>query len=105
MKKKLATRDRTVVLPVPIAQWPRNSGQVVRLRVESYRGRYRANLRIWFFDDGGELRRTRRGVPIPLEQRVSIRTGLGKAEEAAIEPKLIGLPVTRPRGVRSSEDP
>jgi hypothetical protein len=105
MKKKLTTRDRSsapVVLPVIIAEWPRNSTEVIRLTFERYRGLRRADLRIWFLDDSGELRRTRRGVPIPLEDLVSIRNGLRKADEAAVELGLVGLPAAKPRRVRSN---
>jgi hypothetical protein len=91
-----------VVLPVIIAEWPRNGSEVIRLTLEKYRRFYRADLRIWFLDDGGVLRRTQRGVPIPLEDLVSIRKGLRKAERIAVENGLIGLAVIRPNRVRSN---
>jgi hypothetical protein len=103
-KKTPTTKDQPsapVRLPVVVADWPRNSAEVLRLTLETYRGRNRADLRIWYRADGGELRRTRRGVPIPLEDILSIINGLRKAEEMAVELGLV-VPNIRPRKVRSN---
>jgi hypothetical protein len=105
IKKKVAKNTRPSApanLPIVVAEWPRNGNEVLRLTLEHYRGRYRADLRIWFRADDGELRRTRRGVPIALEDVDSVMRGLRKAEETAVELGLAARSKIGPRTIRNN---
>ena len=50
-----------------LQEWPLASGEVLRLRVCSYKSRDYLDLRRWYVDEGGELQPTQRGVRVNVE--------------------------------------
>lgn len=55
-------------LPITVGEWVHSESETLRLIIEKYRGRRRADLRIWYTDPKGKLHPTRRGVAIPLRR-------------------------------------
>jgi Transcriptional Coactivator p15 (PC4) len=68
--------------PVVYHQWNRSRGEVARLILEKFNGKYLLQLRVFHLDEKGELKPTRHGLTIPYEQLKPLRKALRKAEEA-----------------------
>lgn len=56
------------------------NGEVIRVEVSDYEGRKFAQIRQWFTDDNGELKRTKKGVTFGASAIPAIIQGLQTAE-------------------------
>ena len=82
MPSKGTAKDAPKDTAAIFIEWPRNGGEAVRLTMLEYKGQMSIDLRIYYRDQHGNLRPTKRGVRIPFEQLASLRKALRKVEEA-----------------------
>ncbi len=84
------------VLPITVAEWERNSREVVRVGLEHYNGRDTINVRVWYRDDDDMLKPGKTGITLALKHLPAMAAGLAaamaKAEELGLlrEPKSEG---------------
>lgn len=78
--------------PHVIAEWDRNSREVVRVALDQYQGRYTINARVWFRAEGGELRPGKSGMTLSVKHLPAMADALAKALERAIELGLVEEP-------------
>ncbi|MGO9046306.1 MAG: transcriptional coactivator p15/PC4 family protein [Xanthobacteraceae bacterium] len=76
-------------LPITVGEWVHSESETLRLTIEEYQGRRRADLRIWYTDPKGKLHPTRRGVAIPLRRIKSVTKGLRGARAQCLALGLI----------------
>jgi hypothetical protein len=81
-------------LPLPtfphvIAEWDRNSREVVRVALDQYQGRYTINARVWFRADDDTLRPGKSGMTLSVKHLPAMADALGKALARAIELGLV----------------
>jgi hypothetical protein len=72
--------------PVVIREWPRNSrGDLARIAIDRYEGRFIIDLRSWWRDSEGVLRPSRDGLSLSIEHLAKladgVRAALRRAEE------------------------
>jgi hypothetical protein len=53
--------------PIVVAEWDRNSREVVRVALDQYKGRDTINARVWYHDDDGVLRPGKAGITLALK--------------------------------------
>jgi hypothetical protein len=75
--------------PIVVAEWPRNSREVVRVSIDVYNGRHTVNARIWFYDDADELRPGRTGIVLAVKHLPALADALTKALGAARDAGLL----------------
>ena len=81
MKKK---GDYIMKKNVPTILWEGkipDFSEYLRLYIQKFKGRLLVHLRIWIVNDNGELRPTKRGVTLPIEEIDVFRKGLRKAKK------------------------
>jgi hypothetical protein len=62
-------------------QWARGRNEVARLVLQEFNGKNLLHLRVFYFDDKGELKPTNSGLVIPYDQIPPLRKGLRKAAD------------------------
>ncbi|MGH8056282.1 MAG: transcriptional coactivator p15/PC4 family protein [Candidatus Entotheonellia bacterium] len=70
-----------------VARISKNPTEEVRISLTSYRGHELVDIRVYFQDDQGEWRPTKRGVSLSVDSFTELRDAVGKVEEM-----LNGLP-------------
>lgn len=76
--------------PIVIAEWERNAREVVRVSLDSYRGSYTIDIRVWWLS-GRELKPGKTGITLGIRNLDQLAKAVVDARERASE---IGL-VTR----------
>jgi len=69
--------------PHLIAEWPRNSREVIRVALDQYNGRFTLNIRVWYRDQAGELRPGKTGVTLALKHLPEMAAALSRALDVA----------------------
>ncbi|MBI3325773.1 MAG: transcriptional coactivator p15/PC4 family protein [Nitrospinae bacterium] len=64
-----------------MASITKNSTEEVRISLTSYRGYELIDIRVYFQDDRGEWRPTKRGVSLSVDSFAELRDAIGKVEE------------------------
>lgn len=85
----VSTPSPRPAFPLVIAEWDRNSREVVRVALDQYQGRHTINVRVWFRADDGDLRPGKSGMTLSVKHLPAMADALGKALERAIELGLI----------------
>jgi hypothetical protein len=80
-----AEGDGTVV-----AEWPRNSREVIRIELGSYRGQEVVSIRSWYEGADGERRPSRSGITLAIKHLRPLAAGISDALQVARERGLIG---------------
>ena len=73
-----------------LARITKNPTEEVRVSLTSYRGYDLVDIRVFFQDEQGEWRPTKRGVSLSIDSVAELREAIVKAEE-----RLNELPATR----------
>lgn len=68
--------------PIVVAEWDRNSREVVRVALDLYNGRHTINARIWFHGDDG-LRPGKSGLTLSVKHLPALAEALLQAEHRA----------------------
>ena len=64
-----------------VARIPKNPTEEVRISLTSYRGHDLIDIRVFFQDEQGEWRPTKRGVSLSVDAFTELRDAIGKAED------------------------
>ena len=64
-----------------VARIAKNPTEEVRISLTSYRGHDLVDIRVFFQDDQGEWRPTKRGVSLSVDSFAELREAVAKAEE------------------------
>ena len=75
--------------PITVAEWPRNSREVIRVALDQYGGRYTINVRVWWCDSDGTLKPGRAGIALSVKHLEPLARGLSEAVEKAREVGLL----------------
>ena len=67
-----------------IAEWQKNSREILRVRLDQYRGQPVICCRAWYADKNGILRPGRGGLTISVRHLPQLAMALGDALNAAI---------------------
>ncbi len=72
-----------------IAQFEKNATEVVRVSLTEYRKRKLVDVRVYYSDDEGEYRPTKKGVSLSLEVYPDFKRALASLEKILLERDLI----------------
>jgi hypothetical protein len=66
-------------LPITLAEWPRNSRETVRVRLDLYSGQFLVDCRSWWRDADGELRPGKGGLTLSVRHLPALATAVSAA--------------------------
>jgi predicted phosphoadenosine phosphosulfate sulfurtransferase len=72
-----------------IAQFEKNATEVVRVALTEYRGHKLIDVRVYYSDDEGQYRPTKKGVSLSVDLYPDFKKALHALEQAMLERKLI----------------
>jgi hypothetical protein len=72
-----------------IAQFEKNATEVVRVSLTEYRKRKLVDVRVYYSDDEGQYRPTKKGVSLSLEVYPDFKRALAALEKTLLERDLI----------------
>ena len=72
-----------------IAQFEKNATEVVRVSLTEYRGRKLVDVRVYYSDDEGQYRPTKKGVSLSVEVYPDFKRALLELEKILLERDLI----------------
>jgi hypothetical protein len=72
-----------------IAQFEKNATEVVRVSLTEYRGRKLVDMRVYYADDAGEYRPTKKGVSLSVDVYPDLKRALLDLEKILLERDLI----------------
>jgi len=74
-----------------IAQFEKNATEVVRVSLTEYRGRKLVDVRVYYSDDEGQYRPTKKGVSLSVDVYPDFKRALLELEKILLERDLINL--------------
>lgn len=72
-----------------IAQFEKNATEVVRVSITEFRGRKLVDLRVYYTDDEGEYRPTRKGISISVDGYPEFRNAIARLDKVLLDQKLV----------------
>ena len=72
-----------------IAQFEKNATEVVRVSLTEFRGRKLIDLRVYYTDDEGEYRPTRKGISISVDGYPEFRNAIARLDKVLLDHKLL----------------
>ena len=72
-----------------IAQFEKNATEVVRVSLTEYRKRQFIDVRIYYYDDEGQYRPTKKGVALSLEVYPDFKRAMVALEKTLLERDLL----------------
>ena len=85
----LSTQPDVSSYPLVIAEWDRNSREIVRVAIDQFNGRQTVNARIWYRDDNDDLRPGKTGLTLAVKHLAPLADAMAKALEQARELGLV----------------
>jgi hypothetical protein len=76
--------------PIIVAEWPRNSRELVRIAIDRFNNRFTIDMRSWWQDTDGTFRPSRRGLTLAVEHLPKLADALDKALHRAETLGLVG---------------
>jgi hypothetical protein len=86
-----------------VARIPKNPTEEVRVALTSYRGHDLVDIRVFFQDEQGEWRPTKRGVSLSVDSFTELREAIAKAEEMLNTLPTAGKSTGRARAKKAAE--
>jgi hypothetical protein len=86
-----------------VARIAKNPTEEVRVSLTSYRGHDLVDIRVFFQDEQGEWRPTKRGVSLSVDSFAELREAIVKAEEMLNALPASGKSAGRSRGKKAAE--
>ena len=68
----------------PVCIVPKNSQEIIQFKLEEFKGRRLADMRVYYQQEGKDQVPTRKGISIPISLWPQFRVALGKLEQAII---------------------
>ncbi len=72
-----------------IAQFEKNATEVVRVSLREFRGRKLVDVRVYYTDDEGEYRPTRKGISLAVDGYLDFRNAVARLDKVLLDCKLI----------------
>jgi hypothetical protein len=72
-----------------IAQFEKNATEVVRVSITEYRGHKLIDLRVYYSDDEGQYRPTKKGISLAVGLYADFKQAMQVLEKALLEHNLI----------------
>ena len=72
-----------------IAQFEKNATEVVRVSLTEYKGRKLIDMRVYYSDDSGEYRPTKKGVSLSVDVYPDFKRALLDLEKVLLERDLL----------------
>ncbi len=72
-----------------IAQFEKNATEVVRISLTEFRGHKLIDLRVYYSDDEGQYRPTKKGVSIAVNLYTDFKRAMHVLEKKLLEQKLV----------------
>jgi len=72
-----------------IAQFEKNATEVIRMSLTEYRGHKLVDIRVYYSDDEGQYRPTKKGVSLGVGLYTDFKRALIALEKALLDRKLI----------------
>jgi hypothetical protein len=72
-----------------IAQFEKNATEVIRLSLTAYHGRQLIDARVYYSDDEGQYRPTRKGLSLAVSLYADFKRALLRLEKELIDRKLL----------------
>ena len=72
-----------------IAQFEKNATEVVRVSLREFRGRKLVDVRVYYTDDAGEYRPTRKGVSLAVDGYLEFRNAVARLDKLLNDRKLV----------------
>ena len=72
-----------------IAQFEKNATEVVRVTLTEFHGRQLIDLRVYYEDDKGEHRPTRKGISLAVDGYTDFRTAVARLDKILVDRKLL----------------
>jgi hypothetical protein len=86
-----------------VARIPKNPTEEVRVALTSYRGHDLVDIRVFYQDEAGEWRPTKRGVSLSVDSFTELREAVAKAEEMLNTESTAGKSPGRARAKKTAE--
>jgi hypothetical protein len=83
-----ASATEVARLPIIVAEWDRNSREIIRLSLDRYNGRDTIDIRAWWRDSDGSLKPSRGGLTLAVNHLPALAAGLADALRRA---RALGL--------------
>ena len=80
--------ERAPEYPIMVAEWRRNSREIIRVQLDIYNGIETVDARAWWTDPEGNLRPSRSGLTLSLKHLPALSEGLADALHRA---RALGL--------------
>jgi hypothetical protein len=74
--------------PIIVAEWPRNSRELVRIALDRFNNRFTIDMRSWWRDTDGSFKPSRSGLTLAVDHLPALASGLAEALERA---RVLGL--------------
>lgn len=74
--------------PIFVAEWDRNSREVVRVALDHYNGRHTINARVWY-RDGDDVKPSKSGITLAVKHLPALAGALHKALDEAVRLGLL----------------
>lgn len=76
--------------PIRIREWAKNDSEVIRVEIDTYKGKPRINARVWYTDkEAGELKPAKNGLNLPIEHLRKLAKAFQRAVKEAEKSDLI----------------
>jgi predicted phosphoadenosine phosphosulfate sulfurtransferase len=72
-----------------IAQFEKNATEVIRMSLTEYRGHKLVDIRVYYSDDEGQYRPTKKGVSLGVGLYTDFKRALVALEKALLDRKLV----------------
>jgi predicted phosphoadenosine phosphosulfate sulfurtransferase len=72
-----------------IAQFEKNATEVIRLSLTEYRGRKLVDVRVYYSDDEGQYRPTKKGVSLSVERYADFKRAMLALEKLLLDRNLV----------------
>jgi hypothetical protein len=83
-------------LPITVAEWPRNSRETLRVRLDRYNGQVIVDCRAWWSDTNGELRPGKCGLTLSVRHLPALAEAVATALSTAQDIGLITDDASQP---------
>lgn len=72
-----------------ITQFEKNATEVIRVSLTEYRGRKLIDVRVYYSDDEGQYRPTKKGVSVSVDRYIDFKRAMLTLEKVLLERNLL----------------
>ena len=86
--RAVSTASPSLQFPLVVAEWDRNSREVIRVALDQYNGHHTLNVRVWY-RDGDQIKPGRAGLTVGVKHLAGMADAMAKALASAIDLGLV----------------